>query len=397
MKILQLCTRVPYPFKDGYSIAVNAISKGLVKTGSDVRIMALNTQQHYVNYEDLPQDYLETYKPILVDIDTKVKLLPAFFNLFTNKSYNIERFRSKKFKEELAELLNNEDFDIVQFESLYTTPYLETVRKYSKAKVILRAHNIENLIWERRVIEEKNPLKKWYLKLLTKRLSKYEEKIINQFDGIAAISEIDEKYFREMGCKVHIDTIPIGIDFNFLKRKFPEPEPHTLCFIGILDWMPNVDGLLWFLNDVWHIVHERFPDIKFYIAGKHSEKITAKLNYPNVIVIGEVEDAYDYISSKEIMLVPIRYASGTRVKIIEAMALGKVIITTSVGVEGIKAFNEKEIMIADTPGTFAEAIGKCLNDHNICSRISNNAIEFAHNNFNNDIIIGNLIRFYESL
>ncbi|OGU38253.1 MAG: hypothetical protein A2X61_02965 [Ignavibacteria bacterium GWB2_35_12] len=396
MKILQLCSRVPYPHKDGYSIAVNAISKGLDKAGHEVRIMSLNTLQHHVNYDDLPQDYINEFKPILVDIDTFVRPVPAFLNIFSNKSYNVVRFISKNFKEELFELLSNENFDIVQFDSLFTTPYLETVRKYSKAKAILRAHNVENLIWDRRTTQEKNPIRKWYLKLLSERLRKYEGKIINQFDGIAAISDIDKKYLIEMGCKLPIDTVPIGIDFNFLNRKFPEPEPQTLFFIGILDWMPNVDGLLWFLNDVWHIVHERFPNVKFYIAGRHYEKIAAKLDYPNVIVLGEVEDAYDYISSKEIMLVPLRYASGTRVKIIEALALGKLIITTSVGVEGIEAVHSENIMIADTPLTFADSISRCLREPDLCKNISNNARKFAQERFNNDIIIDNLIRFYKS-
>ncbi|TAL67938.1 MAG: glycosyltransferase [Bacteroidetes bacterium] len=397
MKILQLCSKVTFPAKDGYSIAVNAISTGMTDIGNEVRIISFNTLQHHIKSKDITKEYDEKYKPVFVDMDTFVKPIPAFLNLFTNKSYNIVRFISKDFKQKLIDLLEEDEYDIVQFESLFTTPYLETVRKHTKAKAILRAHNVENTIWNRRYKTEKNPLRKWYLGVLTRRLRNYEENIINKFDGIAAISKVDKQYFIEMGCEVPLETIPIGINIELPENELPMPEPNSLFFIGTLDWMPNVDGLTWFLNDAWETINSKFPELKLYIAGRYSEKFKKKFSYPNVTVIGEVEDSYKFINSKEIMVVPLKYGSGTRVKIIEAMALGKVIITTSVGVEGIEAKHEENILIADTKSELLETLSKYLNSKDLLNNISENAKKFARENYNNPEIIKKLEGFYNSL
>ena len=397
MKILQICTKVTSPAKDGYSIAVNAISKGLTKEANYVRIMSANTLQHFVKETEMSSDYIKNYKPVTVTLDTYVKPLPAFINLFTSKSYNIERFISNEFKSKLSNLLIEENFDLIQFESLFMAPYLETVRKYSKAKAVLRAHNVEHLIWERRYQEEKNPFRKWYLVLLKRRLMKYEENIINKFDGIAAISDIDKQYFKEMGCRIPIETIPIGIDYEFINNDKIKPEPSSLFFIGTLDWMPNVDGLKWFLNECWEEIHKVFPFLNFYIAGKYSNNFHLDKEFPNVTIVGEIDNAYEFICSKEIMIVPLKYASGTRVKIIEAMALGKVIITTNIGLEGINAKNGENILIADFSNEFVEVISKYLNDKNLLKIISDNAKKFAYENYNNTDIIKKLLSLYNTL
>jgi len=166
-----------------------------------------------------------------VYIDTSLKVWDAFANLFSSESYHIKRFISEDFKNKLITILKNDNFDIIQLESLFVTPYIDCIRKYSNAKVVLRAHNVEFEIWERLTTVCKNPLKKAYLKLLTKRLRQYEINQLNSYDGMVAIThrEInqlnsydgmvaithrDADIFKKMGCKVPITDIPVGIDIS---------------------------------------------------------------------------------------------------------------------------------------------------------------------------------------
>ena len=156
MKILQICHKVPFPPVDGGCIAMNNITQGLLQDGHQVKILAINTPKHFVRMEDLHESYKASTSIEIVFVDTHVKISAALFNLFTNRSYNIERFRSKALDDRLMKILLDDSFDVVQLESLFVTPYIETIRQFSNAKIVFRSHNMEYLIWERLAQREKN-------------------------------------------------------------------------------------------------------------------------------------------------------------------------------------------------------------------------------------------------
>jgi polysaccharide biosynthesis protein PslH len=174
MKILQLCHKPPYPAIDGGSIASLNLTKGLIKNESSVQILAINTYKQYCDLSKVPKDFLKQTQYKLIYLDIKVRVLSAFFNLFSSKSYNISRFDSQLFRNELKIVLSSSKFDIIILESLYTSPYLNTLRALHKGLIVLRSHNVEYKIWENLSKNTKNPFKKWYLTLLSKRLKKYE-------------------------------------------------------------------------------------------------------------------------------------------------------------------------------------------------------------------------------
>ncbi|MBE9480552.1 MAG: glycosyl transferase family 1, partial [Bacteroidetes bacterium] len=144
MKILMLCNKSPYPPKEGGPIAMNMIIEGLIDANHQVKVLAINTNKYFTNINEIPEEYRKKTNIEAVYIDLSIKPLDAFLNLFTNKSYHVQRFISKNFENKLIEILKNESFDIIQLETLFITPYIETIRKYSKAKIVLRAHNIEH-------------------------------------------------------------------------------------------------------------------------------------------------------------------------------------------------------------------------------------------------------------
>lgn len=399
MKILQICNKPPFPPVDGGAIAMNNTTLGLLNLGIDVKVLSISTHKHPVVYSKIPKDYLDKTKFEHVFIDTKIKIQDAFFNLFTNKSYNIERFNCSKFEKKIEQILTVESYDIVILESLFITPYIQCIQKNSKAKIVLRAHNIEHQIWERYSANTINPLKKQYLNLLAKRIKQYEINILNQLDAIAAITKLDETQFKLLGFKKKIQTIPVGYLTNHslfnteINHKINEVEENSLFHIASMDWLPNQEGLDWFIKEVWEPLSKKLPQTKFYIAGRNMPKNLLKINKTNLINVGEVESAKDFYESKNIMVVPIKSGSGMRIKIIEGMAMGKTIISTTIGAEGINCTHNENILIANTSSEFIQEITKCLSNPEFCKKIGGNAMKLIENEYSNDTISKNFLAF----
>jgi len=417
MKILFLCNKSPWPPKEGGPMAMNMFIEGLLEAGHQVKVLAVNSFKYHISVKDIPSSYQKKTGIELIELDLRVKPFPAFLNLFTHESYHVKRFVSESFRIRLIETLTAHEFDIVQLETLFMCPYIDTIRKHSGAKIVLRAHNIEHLIWQRVSEESKNPLKKWYLRHLAGTLKNFEVNVIQDVDGIVAISPTDAKYFEECvleqgqmqnaKCKMQnakskppyipVIDIPFGIDpVNYINLPDPGEFP-SLFSLGSMNWIPNQEGIRWFLHHVWPDVHNQFPDLKYYLAGREMPEWMRLLNTPNVIVLGEVEDARDFLASKSIMIVPLFSGSGIRIKILEGMAIGKTIISTSVGAEGILYTNRENILIADAPCEFFEMISICVKDLALCKKVGQQARMLIETNYNTEILIRKLLAFYQQL
>jgi len=398
MRILQFCNKIPFPPNDGGAIAMNNVTAGLISSGHQVKVLAIKTPKHSIDINNLPAEYVKNSNIELVFVDTNVKPINAFLNFISGKSYNISRFTSKKLNTKIIDILKNNSFDIIQFESIFLISYLKTFRKYSDAKIVLRAHNAEHKIWDLMAKNTKNTAKKFYLNHLAKKLKEVEITEINNVDAVYTVSKNDLKLFKNYGCKVPIICIPIGIDVTKkLNAENNKIEFPSLFHIGAMDWMPNIEAVKWFLNNVWGEINKIFPKIKFYIAGRNTPTWLLNINQPNVVVMGEVENADDFIKSKSIMIVPLLSGSGMRVKIIEGMMLGKIIISTSIGAESLVYKNQENIIIANSPKEFIEAISKCVTNKQFCLNIGENAKVNAENNYDNNKLNNRLIEFYKSL
>ncbi|RYD77481.1 MAG: glycosyltransferase [Sphingobacteriales bacterium] len=396
MRILQLCNRVPWPPHDGGAIAMLNMTKAFHALGHEVHLLCLNTRKHFVEKEDMPEIFRELASFRAVYINTDVEPGGALMNLlFSKESYHLSRFRSKAFSGKLIYVLENFKFDIIQLEGLHISIYLPIIRKYSKAKVVLRAHNIEFLIWERLAASEENKLKKWYVSLLAERLKKYEVDVLNKFDAIVPITEHDAQTFRELGCKIPIHVSPTGLDLDEYKIEKAATEFPSVFHLGALDWMPNIQGLDWFIQQVWPKIHTKYPEIKFYIAGRHMPSSFKMLQVAGVEIVGEVDNAKVFMNSKAIMVVPLLSGSGMRIKIIEGMALAITIVSTSIGAEGIEVENGINILIANDADDFADAVLRCINDRNFCENLGENAQKLVEEEYSNLSLVKELADFYK--
>ncbi|MFK7799786.1 MAG: glycosyltransferase family 4 protein [Aureispira sp.] len=398
MKILQLCKKFPYPLKDGEAIAITYLARALHTLGAELTLLSMNTSKHYFDNSTLPED-VHHYKSIhLIDIDNRVNAKDAFWNLFTSQSYHIARFVSKAFEAKLIELLSKESYDIVQLETLYLAPYVETIRKYSKAKIVMRSHNVEHEIWQRVTSNTAWGLKKIYLHLLTSRLKNFELERLNKYDLLVAITARDLDFFSRLGSRVPSHVTPIGLDLQDYTYQVKPPQKHpSFCFIGSLDWMPNTEGVEWILEKVWPRVLEQQPQAHFHIAGRNTPQAWLEKTWPNVTIHGEVHSATEFIQAHDVMLVPLFSGSGMRVKILEGMALGKVVVSTSLGLEGIAAGHNKEVFIADTVEAFVQVLVQCQQMPQALPQIGAAAVDFLHEHYDNVRVAEKLLLRYQQL
>lgn len=398
MKILQVCHKPPYPPLDGGSIAMLNLARSLCRLGHEITVLTMCTPKHQLSVEE-KQEFSKMMKVHEVFVNTKVRFSAMMKNLlFSRKPYIATRFISNDFENTLVELLNSETFDIVQLEGLYLTPYIPAVRKYSAALIALRAHNVEHAIWQRLASTEKNPLRKWYFGILAKRIRRFESESINSYDLVLPITGFDLENYNKMGNTRPAHVCPAGIDpesaGTIMKTIY---TMHlTLFFLGSLDWIPNREGLLWFVNEVFPELLRRNPELKLHIAGRNApRKLIENLQKPGIIFHGQIANAKEFMQAYGIMVAPCFSGSGMRVKIIEAMAIGKPVITTPIGAEGLAVSNEENIIIASYAEEFIEQVERLLNYPEFYLKIGQNAQNFVVATFDNNMLASGVAEFYK--
>jgi polysaccharide biosynthesis protein PslH len=397
MNILLVCNKSPWPPKDGSSSATLSMAKALFANGAKVSILAMKTSKHPVIKESIPESLTSKVDFHFVNMDTRTRVMPALLDFFVpGTPYIAKRFLSEEFRQTLREIIRKNDFDIIQFEGLYALQYHKYLEKQKNFKIAYRAHNAEFQIWQGMACNSRNIFRKIYFRRLSSKLEKFEKRHINQYDFLVPISETDLHTFQTLGNTKPFLVAPYGI--------FPEDIPNpgkavnnNLFFIGALDWLPNREGIKWFVNEVWPGLRKKFPALTFRIAGRNMPGyFLGVLNKPGIFYDGEVEDAGRFMQENGIMVVPLFSGSGMRVKIIDAMAHHRPVIATPIAAKGIPATNSENILIAANSMEFISAIEKMLSDDAFRNRIAENAGLFALTNFNNFDMAKTLIQFYKA-
>lgn len=373
---------------------MNTITRGLMEAGHEVKILTIVTEKHPFEPEKFPQGYAEKTGIEGVFVDTKVNAVDAFSALVTSDSYNISRFFSPDFDMLLARYLRHNKVDVIHMESLFMTPYIKTCRRHSKAPVVLRSHNLEFMIWERVAKGTRNVAKRSYMKYLSSKLKAYEMATLPRLDGIVAISPEDRDRYVQVGYSGSLSWVPFGVDLERYPTR-ATPSSPTVFHLGSMDWLPNIEGMHWFLLEVWPLVIAGKSDAQLYLAGRAMPEELPNAHLPGVHVLGEVESAIDFMHEHKVMVVPVHSAGGIRIKIIEGMALEKAIVSTKVGAEGIEYADGHNIRIADAPQAFANAIVEELEkEDNPLGRHARTLIEEVYDNRG---ITQRLVHFYQSL
>ncbi|HRY99568.1 MAG TPA: glycosyltransferase family 4 protein, partial [Bacteroidales bacterium] len=371
--------------------AMEATIRGLAGTGVRVHIIAVESEKYQA--ADVPGELRERVSMETVSLDLRVKRLPALMNLIRNRSYHLARFRSPGLQACIRRALALRDYDIVQFETPYLGHYLGLVRQESRALVVLRAHNVEHLIWERLARQERGFFRRAYLAQLSRQLRRYESAFADACDGVAAITPSDAGWFAS-NCKVPVHVYPYGRDLSHASDISPAQPDDRLFHLGSMNWKPNEEGIAWFLKEVWPLVRRDGRDAELHLAGRHMPDWLRHGQWAGVTVHGEVPDAMAFMEEHGIMIVPLLSGSGLRIKIIEGMEAGRAIVSTTIGAEGIALTDGEHILLADTPGAFAVRIRELMDDADLRAGLGLRARERVRQAYDNAAITAGLMGFY---
>lgn len=398
MNILMICHRIPWPLNEGGTIAIYNNLRGYAMEGHTVTLLALNAAKHRINLGEARSELDKYCRFASVNIQTDVRPFKAFLNLFTRKSYNVERFYNKDFELLVEKYLRENAYDLIQLEGTYAAPYTPVVMKHRNyARVVLRQHNVEHQIWQRLASSSSNYLTKWYLNLLARRLQRFEEAHLNQYDALIAITDDDAARFREMGCRIPVHVAPAGIDTGLWSPSADGIHPGKLYHLGSLEWRPNRDAVEWLLDEVWPLVLEKNPDIELFIAGKGMPETLQNRKIRGVHMEGQVTDAVEFVQDKGVCIVPLRSGSGIRVKILEAMSAGKPVISTTVGAQGIRCRHGENILIADSAEDFASTIIQLHQDSALYRQLASAGRSLIEQEYSNAAVVKRLIAFINDL
>jgi len=371
MKVLWLSHILPYPPKGGVSQRSYNLIKEISKTHK-IYLIAINQKKLLSSINQIEKAVKELkkfcYEVEVINLPVNKSFI-ALKSFFSKRPYTANWLNFPEVRYAIRKFIKKYKFDLVHFDSIDLGEYINEVETLPK---VLNHHNIESHMMFRRFIKEKNILKKIYFFQEAIKLKNYEKKICPKFDYNLTVSELDKERLLKICHDIKIEVIPNGVDIEYFKPKNNKFEPKTLIFAGGMSWYPNRDAMLFFCKKIWPVLKKRWPDVKMTIIGRNPPKYILKLAQQdsNLIVTGFVDDVRPYLEKAHVYVCPIRDGGGTKLKILDALAMGKPIVAHPIAVEGIDVEVEKHIFLAKKPSEFVQQIERLLDDIGLCHSLS---------------------------
>jgi glycosyltransferase involved in cell wall biosynthesis len=305
------------------------------------------------------------------------KYSPAFYLKVLARSFSrypviVIADYSRATVSKLRDLLAAQPYDLLVCDFLQPTLNLWTL---PLPRTLLFQHNVESTILERHYRTATNPFLRLFWRVQWRKLVRYERLACGRVDGIVAVSEVDKHILeRDFGAR-NVFAIPTGVDTDFFRPAPDPPEDNTLVYTGAMDWLPNEDGILFFAEEVLPRLRAMVPSIRLNVVGRNpSRRLAERLRaHPEIRALGRVEDIRPHVARGAVFVIPLRIGGGTRIKAYEAMAMGKAVVSTRVGVEGLPVRGGDNVVLADDPDAFASATARLLKDPAERERIARNA------------------------
>lgn len=372
-RVLLLTPQLPYPPEQGTSLRNYNILRGLVQR-YDVTLMSFVTAPPSA---EALEKLSECRKIVTVPVPERTLSGRVKRMLIDPLPDMAHRLRSAAFNQELVDLLRQSEggsgkgempYDVIQIEGIEMAFALEIVRSnIPDSRVIFDDHNAEYELQRRSYLADRTNLKRLHAALYSKvqagRLRDYERKICNDADHVVVVSDHDYDLLGALNLQTPVSVIPNSIDVREYTPNEIVPEDYDLVFVGKMDYRPNVDAVLWFHREVWPLLQIGRPNLSWAIVGKKPHARLDKIGEQTGITItGRVNQVQPYLHGSRICIMPFRVGSGTRLKLIEAMASGKAIVSTTVGAEGFDVESGKQLLIVDEPAAFADTVLALLDD-----------------------------------
>lgn len=312
--------------------------------------------------------------------------------------FSVLAHRSSQFRASMHKILGRETIDLVHYDTLALAQFNDIGKGIPK---VLTHHNIESQLMARRAEKESNPLAKFYLTQQTRKLNAYELAQCDQFDLNIVVSDTDVASLKHKLPTIRTETIPNGVDLRYFKPEHRENNPGEprLIYTGGMNMFANRDAVLWFLREIWPMIKAELPAVKFYAVGQDPPTELLKMTEtdPGVIVTGYVDDIRPLVDQSVVYVVPLRVGGGTRLKVLDAMAMEKAIVSTTIGAEGIHVTSGHNIVLADEPREFARKTLELLRNPDLRSSLGMAARNLVETEYSWEFIGGKLQAAYESV
>jgi sugar transferase (PEP-CTERM/EpsH1 system associated) len=297
-------------------------------------------------------------------------------NLFSPHPYVISKYRDTRITDKIQEFIQAGDVDIILCDFLEMAINCLDI---SAVRKVLFQHNVETEIWRRHFKVSRNPLKKAYLYIDYRKYFNYERMACGKFDDVFVVSESDGRLLEKNLDIMHTTLIPTGVDIEYFRPGSESEDSNTVVFVGSMDWLPNQDAVEYFVDSIYPLIKSRKPKTRFYVVGRRPPEKIKNLEKadPSIKVTGTVDDVRPYVDKARVYIVPIRIGGGTRIKIYEAMAQKKAVVSTTVGAEGLPLTDGKHIIIKDQPDQFAEAVCSLMENAEMAGQLGENARKFV--------------------
>ncbi len=310
-----------------------------------------------------------------------LKLIPKVFSIYP---VNVLNDTSKALTRAVIEEARKGKYDLAICDFVQSALNFKFV---SSIPTLLFQHNVESIISERHYRNAKDPVSRLFWWLQWKKMFRFEKESLKKFDTVIAVSEKDRELFEKLYGAKNIATIPTGVDISFFNPdnfvNTITEKPYSLVFCGSMDWLPNEDAIMYFLKNIFPFIKREIPEVSFTVVGRNPSPKLKNLvkDHKNVRLTGWVEDIRPYIMESSVYVIPIRIGGGTRMKVYEAMAMKKAIVSTSIGIEGLPVENGKNIFIEDDPENFARKTIELLKNPSLRKLTGENARSFVVENF----------------
>lgn len=309
------------------------------------------------------------------DSSTLARLFHYLYCLPSRAPFAVRKFTDRSARRKIEQLFQQHNFDAAVCDFLSASLTFPASRWN---QTMLFQHNVETVLWERMLENESHWLKKLIYRIEAGKMRNYEHTSIGKFQHVIAVSEQDRSYMAQFMPAKKISVTPTGVDLeNFRPGSVPQSAQPLVVFTGTMDFEPNVDGVGYFCREIWPLVLKAMPDAKFRIVGKNPVAAVQRLATETVEVTGTVPSVVDHLQQAWALVVPLRMGGGTRLKIYEGMAVGRAVVSTSIGAEGLEVRNGKDVLIADNPESFAQALITLLRQPELRQRYERAALELT--------------------
>ena len=383
MHLLWIKTELLHPIDKGGRIRTYNMLRAL-KRQHQVTYLTLDNGGAASNARELAAEYCHDL--LCVPFDEAPRLSPRFWlelagNMVSPLPYAIAKYKSHRLRTEIEHAVRTRGIDVVVCDFLAPS---QNVPNNLGCRTVLFQHNVEAVIWRRHAEVGGNRFSRAFFREQWRRMEQFERQECLRFDRVVAVSRADaEAIEREYGVK-DVADVPTGVDTDYFRPDSrARREPRNLVFTGAMDWLPNEDGIAWFASEVLPLIHKQMPDVTLTVVGRNPPPLIRELatRDDRLRVTGSVPDVRPFMETGSVFVVPLRVGGGTRLKIFEALAMERPLVSTTIGAEGLPLEHGVHALIADGPTRFADAVLSLLADPARATTMANAGAAYVRTNF----------------